>query len=88
MLRYFTGEGDGPDMRDWRYYFEIDGEWAIKQIDVCGDEIYCMDEDNMDIGEYHGLCDQPLDDSILSQLDEISADAFYDVWNKGKQHVS
>lgn len=60
-------------------YFEFEGEWATRQIEIYGDTWFTSRND------YHnefgpGLADQPLSEIGLTTSDEISRTEFEELW--------
>ncbi|SEN27341.1 hypothetical protein SAMN04488505_109120 [Chitinophaga rupis] len=82
-LKYFKKEGESADGKLGYFYLEFDGDYISKQIEVYEDEIVYLDIDHPIIGN-HMLGDQPFEFFDYSENEFISAEDFYEVWNKKK----
>ncbi|MBK9165628.1 MAG: hypothetical protein IPM21_17300 [Acidobacteria bacterium] len=60
-------------------YFEFEGEWATRQIEIYGDRWFTSRHDyHIELGP--GLADQPLSEIGLTNSDEISQTEFETFW--------
>ncbi len=80
MKRYFKHEAES-DLGAGGAYLEIDGEWAVRQVERYSGRWFCSNK------EYHpeigpALADQPLSELELKPEHEISADEFEAVWEE------
>jgi len=72
------------DLGEGTVYFEFDGQWATRQVEVYGDRWLCSSKDYPP-GVGPGLCDQPLSELDLHKEHEIFKVEFEHVWREGQR---
>ena len=63
-------------------YFEFDGIYASKQLEIYGDRWFCSHNTRYHPEIGPALCDQPLSVLGLTSQHKISREEFEDIWNK------
>lgn len=80
MKRYYRREAESS-LGTGVAYFEFDGEWAIRQVEVYGDRWFdSRTPFHTEVGP--GLIDQPLDVLDMRDEHEITAEEFETTWHE------
>jgi hypothetical protein len=78
MKRYIKIPAES-DLGEGVIYFEIEGEWAVRQVQRYGNRWFRSDRDyHPEIGL--ALTDQPFSEEEIASAEEISGDEFEDAW--------
>src|SRR5262245_23145736 len=82
MKRYFKHEADAIDETGpGTAYFEFDGRWATRQVQIYGDRLLCsLDGTDQELGML--LCDLALEDLEFEPHHEISGAEFEQIWSE------
>ncbi|MCW3465828.1 hypothetical protein [Chitinophaga nivalis] len=78
---YIKKEGESAAGEWGTFYFEFADNYITKQIEIYPSKVICLDENNPEEGA-HILGDQPLHQLDFDSSDSITAEEFYQIWNK------
>lgn len=84
MKRYFRAEGDSrySDTQLGVSYYEFDGQYCTRQIDLDGDVREYFEQHIGSEPPNRNMLDKPLSSILTSDAEEITAHEFEAVWNK------